>query len=316
MNDSAETRDAIMSRGYLFGGIVHPWRWVVSIAFALATDCFQGIDANAQAPAPLREVLVEVEGDRQQRGPLPQQNLFTPTAESLDQWVFNLPAEEASKNFDQLVQMEIERIDQICRLSPEQSQLLQLAGESEKQRIRRQLQLLHAKYADRQYEQHRVGAIYQNVKQLQSRVHRRPLSASSMLLRLLTSILDDEQAARWTAWEQDRQRARLRREISKAVARIDQHVPLRSEQRNALIRLLEAEVQLVAQPQDAENVVVAQMMTEAVLAQMNGVAPESFQAFLEPPQWEAMQEVFTPHRGQFQLLQQRRLLMERKEGER
>ncbi len=285
--------------------------WVAA-AVVLLVDLAHVRGVAAQETARFREVLVDVEGEWEQRSETQTDaNPFEATEKILDQWVFNQSPDQAHQNYDMLIRIEIERIDQVCGLTPDQERLLRLAGEGEKQRVRETLGSLHAKYAGRSYEQEKTQEIFQELQDVRTTVHRRPLAARSMLSKLLRSICDDEQAERWAAWKEDRRRVRRQREIRAAVATIEQQVPLRRDQRRSLMDLLEAKVRPVAEQQRQEARAAVRVMNDSIIPQMNAIPPEAFQAFLEPEQWEALQDIFLPHRGHLRSLQEQGLLLDR-----
>lgn len=270
--------------------------------------------ALAQRPtgktaAPQRPVLVEVTEQPGEPNPqAAQQHVFDLTPETLEQWVFNGGAEMGRRNYEALLELEIEQLDVACSLTDDQKRQLRLAGAGELQRVHEGLAQLHERYAGQRYDQDQVGVVFQEIQPLQRLIQRRTLDESSLPFKLLRTLLQPEQHLRLAAWMQHRQRVVLRRQIDQAMVAIEQQVPLRNDQRQALIALLQAKLQPIDQRRSLQH--FGMQGETLVLAQMNTLAPESLQAFLEPPQWEALRELFSQRRGFLQLLKQQNLLLQ------
>lgn len=254
-----------------------------------------------------RAVLVDIEEEGRQQNPqLDEGNHFQLTAEQLDYWVFNNTYEMARENHQALIKLEIAQLDATCGLTAEQQRLLQVAGAGELQRLTNFRAVLQARYADRTYDQNKLGEVYQELQPYQRQFQRRGLDSASLLLKLLPAILDEAQTARFAAWQQERQRVEQRAQIDAAIADIEQQVPLTIAQRERLIELFQTHTRPVA------TAAAAQHISPSIgrLAQLNDVSPEAFQAFLEPPQWEALQTVVLSRRGYLRMLRDQNLLLD------
>jgi hypothetical protein len=272
-------------------------------AIAQVTRARPGSAANV-SPAQ-RGVLVDIEEEVRVHGAGVAEHLMTLTSETIDQWIFNGPPDNARENYQSMINSEIQQIDAACTLSAEQKQMLQLAGAGELQNIREAVAMLHTQYAGRTFEQDKLGEVYQEFQKVQQHFLRRPLDSKSLLFKLVPTLLSPEQEELFAGWVDARQRMQLRGQIDAAVAVIEQRVPILHSQRQNLIELLESEILLVMPDADQFAFVIRQ---NAVLAQMNAIDGDKFLAFLNKAQWEAVQEVFLPHRSELRNLQQRGLI--------
>jgi hypothetical protein len=251
-----------------------------------------------------RAVLVDIEEEVREQNPLQERNQFQLTREQLDYWIFNNPYELARDNQRALVELEIVQLESVCELSPEQKRILQIAAAGELQRLVSVRKVLQSRYADRTYKQNKIGKVYQELQAYQKLLVRRSFDSKSLVLKSLPSILDPSQRARFAAWQEERQRAEQRAQIDAALAEIEKQVPLTIAQREQLIGLIESHTRPVAAP--AENNIQPGI---GRLAQLNGVSPELFQAFLQPPQWETLQTIILARRGLQRMLRDNQLLL-------
>ncbi len=287
------------------------WMLVTSIFTVLSaagSGLAQGprvISVNGQPPE-RRAVLVDIEEETRQQDPNHGGNQFQLTVEQLDYWIFNNSFEMAHENHQALIVLEIAQLDAACDLSAEQKQLLQLAGAGELQRQADIRTVLQARYAGRTYDQNKVGEVYQELQRYQSLLHRRSLDSKSYLLKLLPSILDPSQTARFEAWQEQRHRAEYRAQIVGAIADIEKQIPLTITQRERLFELFETQTRPVSAAAAAQHI----NPSVGRMAQLNDVPADAFQAFLQPPQWEILQTIFGAWRGYARVLREQNLLLD------
>jgi|GEM_PF-2176562 len=289
---------------------LHALLIVVLLIGQIAAD-----QALAQAPrsaamtglqAPRRAVLVDIEEEVRQQNPNQDGNHFELTAEQLDYWVFNNTYEMAHEHHQALIKLEIAQLDAACGLSAEQRQMLRIAGAGELQRLADVRTVLQARYAGRIYDQNKIGEVFQELQPYQRQFQRRGLDPESLLLKLLPSLLEKSQTANFSAWQAERQRAEQHRQIEAAIADIEQQVPLTIAQRGQLTELFQTHTRPVSPAAAAQHISAGL----GRLTQLNSVPAAEFEAFLAPPQWEALQAVFLPHRGYLRLLRDQNLLLD------
>ncbi len=243
-----------------------------------------------------RAVLVEVQDETAEQLAGRQVGQFVMTPEMLEQWAYGTTALAAGELHRSLVAMEISQLDSICGLSTEQKRVLNLAGAGEMQRIRESLLPLHAKFVGKTYEQDKMGKIFQEISQIQSKMplHRQPLDPSSLLFKLLATTLDDSQAERLSAWQADRSLARLKAQIAVTLAGLEQQIPLCDSQRQELTRLLEIHLK----PSDDQPLAANAMRrgVSTLLPQIAALDPEVFESVFDEAQLAQWETIVGPHR--------------------
>ncbi len=274
-------------------------------AYAQASRSVSGATMTG-LQTPRRAVLVDIEEEIRQQNPNQNGGHFEMTAEQLDHWVFENSYEMARQNHQTLIKLEIAQLDAACGLSPEQKRLLQLAGAGELQRFANIRTVLQARYAGRTYDQNKLGEVFQELQPYQALFQRRSLGSESLVIKLLPTLLDESQSERFSDWLEKRKLVEQRRQIDAAVALIEQQVPLTITQREQLVELFQSHTRPISA--DASERHISTGLGR--LAQLNDVPPAAFQAFLDPPQWEALQAVFLPQRGHMRWLKEQNLLLE------
>ena len=281
-----------------------------------------GVAPTPQAsprPAGLKEVLVDVADDRaveEQNRAVVQMEL---NDQILEQWAFGEPLEQSRTRFLQMVAQGIDGIDRVCELTPEQKRRLRLVAEAGRQQLEGRLRSVKTRYAGRKIEQNRLGEVHGLVSPMQAASRQNPLDPDSLLAKSLTSILTADQRSRWQAWELERERQSLRREIHAAIATIDLSLPMTDRQRRDLTRLLEAHVRPVAPPRpDVDQrpanpfgQILSMAPGQLALAQLNAIPVRETQAILRPEQWEVLQAIYRPLRGRWTMIESSGWLRER-----
>ena len=281
-----------------------------------------GVAPTPQAspePAGLKEVLVDVAddgADGEQNRAVGQMEL---NDQVLEQWAFGEPLEQSRTRFRRMVTQGIDGIDGVCELTPEQKRRLRLVAEAGRQQLEGRLRSVKTRYAGRKIEQNRLGEVHGLVSTIQAASRQNPLEPGSLLAKSLTSILTADQRSRWQAWELERERQSLRREIHAAIATIDLSLPMTDRQRRDLTRLLEAHVRPVAPPRpdvdqqeaNAFRQIESMPPGQLALAQFHAIPVRKIQAILRPEQLEVLQSMYRSLRPRWTTIENSGLLRER-----
>ena len=194
----------------------HPGLWL--LALVLPALFFAGMDTQAQ-----------VKMARQQW-----------TDDQFDQWVFQQQRDAAGarRRLDGFLTLGIEDIDRACRLTEIQKKKLQLAGKGDVQRFFDRYEAVKRKFQLMKDDEQKMQQIWRDISPLQTSLQAGLFHEGSLLVKSLSNTLSGEQSARYDAMAHERRAFHHRATVERAVAMLEQAIPLREAQRRELTALL------------------------------------------------------------------------------
>jgi hypothetical protein len=246
-----------------------------------------------QEPPSQRDVLVDIVDDVEvaklnlvaaRHEPLP----LLLTVEQLDEWLFDGPIEKAEKKYRDQVNLEIAQIVTACDASAEQKRLLEFAAAGDLQEILDGRLELQSRYVGYSYPWNQRNVLLDEVSVLRNQfkvlLGRSSFDAKSSVYRLHSTIFSPSQVEKFVELIRARKLYMIRNRIDVSIAKIEQEVPLRDSQREALAQLLEIRL-----PNGYEN-----GGPSWIISQLQFVAPEVFMGFLSGVQWKTLKSVYLP----------------------
>lgn len=186
--------------------IAHRWTSLLAVAFALAA------------------------------GRAPAQD-FTLTDQQFDMWLTNGTNSSVDQVNSQLT-MQIQAIDRVCHLQPDQEEKLQLAGRGDVARYQGRVEEMRKKLVGRTYDQNEMNEIWQQIQPLQQEFQAGILNDSSLFRKILLRTLEPTQVAEYEAAESTRCADHYAAKVRLYVAVIERSFPMTDSQRLALIKLM------------------------------------------------------------------------------
>lgn len=171
------------------------------------------------------------------------QNEFHMTEQQFDSWLTSgsnvrnqSPSEHLQANFE----MRLRDIDQLCKLSDEQRDRLQLAGAGDIARFERQVAAVRQELVGKTFDQGKIGEIYSNkIAPLNQAWQRGVFGDDSLFNKILATTLEAEQAETFDAAIEERRNRQHAVVLRVFVAKLERSVPMTAEQRTALLELLD-----------------------------------------------------------------------------
>jgi hypothetical protein len=272
--------------------MLRSWNWS-RLALVLATTCLLLTAPVCLLAQEDEEEPVVVEG-RNQR--------VMWTDETIDQWIFGSGrnAQQARKRLETQLTLRIDELDRACQLTEEQKKKLQLAGQGDIKRLYDDTAIIRQKFDKLRNDQNAINQIFQEIQPLQARISAGIFRAESFYQKSVLKILGAEQAAKMAQLDLDRRIFRYHANILLTLTVVDAGVPLRDEQRQKLIKLLQEETKPPKR--------FGQYDSYVVMLQMSKLPPEKIKAILDETQWKAMQGQFQQAKGLELYLQQNGIL--------
>jgi hypothetical protein len=162
------------------------------------------------------------------------------TDEHFDQWVFQQDrnAAGARKRLDWLLALGIDDIDRACRLTDAQKKKLHLAGKGDVQRFFDRYEAIKQKFQLVKNDEQKMQQIFHDISPLQTSLQAGLFQEDSLLVKSLSNTLTGEQFGRYEARARERRTFHHRAAIERAIAMLEQGMPLRDAQRRQLTALL------------------------------------------------------------------------------
>jgi hypothetical protein len=161
--------------------------------------------------------------------------------EQFEGWVFqdyNSGPGEARRKYDALLNLQVEEIDRVCRLTEEQKKKLQLIGRGDIKRLFDAFEKAKHRFKLLNNDVQRLQEIMKDVSPLQTMIQAGLFEGKSLFSRSLHHTLTAEQIVQYESVAQERRAFRHRAQIELAVDFLEQSVPLRDAQRRQVIDLL------------------------------------------------------------------------------
>ena len=264
--------------------------WIASAALWLpAVACAAPDDVEA-APA---EVVV-------------RQN-FGIDESNFDQWVFQGTgnADATRKRLKLQVNLQIDEIDRACSLTEPQKQKLLLAASGDTKRIFDQVEVLRQKFLAVKNDQNGFNQIWQEINPIQMKFAAGIFGETSFFAKTVRSTLTAEQAPQYKKIVDSRRRYRYRAAIEASLVTLQNSVPLRSDQHEALAQL----VLDSTQPPHT----FGQYGHYLVMYNLSQIPADRVKPLLDDRQWKLLNQQFNQFRGMKQWLIQNGMIP--KDGE-
>lgn len=256
----------------------------------------QVIEVQDQPAAVIQDdVVLQVDPDEQpQNGQV--QVAFEMPEQVFDQWVFqgNGTAASGRTKLDNHLKLRLEDIDRACRLTPAQKNKLQLAGRGDVKRLFDRLEEIRAKFMELRKDQNKIGQVFQDIQPLQTAFNSGAFGDGSFFRKSLKHTLDQEQFAKYEKEEAQRAQFHYHAKISLVVTMLEGGMPLRDEQRQQLIKLM--------QEKTTPPKKYGQYDYYVVLHKMWKLPEASLKSILTPSQWKTLNTQFNQARGMEQFL--------------
>jgi hypothetical protein len=162
------------------------------------------------------------------------------TDEMFDQWIFqqDRDAAGARKRLDWFLEARVEDIDRACSLTDEQKKKLQLAGRGDVKHFFDRYEVVKHKFQLVKNDEQKMQQIWQDISPLQTSLQAGLFHEDSLMAKSLHNVLTGAQSAKYDALARERRAFHHRATIERAVAMLEQSMPLRDAQRRGLIALL------------------------------------------------------------------------------
>ena len=229
----------------------------------------------------------------------PAQDQFDLNEQQFNQWLYgnSKPLHVASE-----LSAEIEGVDRVCSLSPEQKEKLKLAGRGDEVRFSERVDELRARLVGKSYEQNEINEIYQQIQPLAQEYRAGVLGKSSLFYKVLNGTLEPPQQEVFQRFQAERRAARHAARIRLYIAQLERGCPLTHEQRTALREILLQETRPASQASEYDAYVL--------MFQVSKIPEERFAELLDGFQLRVLKLQFQQGQGMEQFLKQQGLLPE------
>ena len=268
--------------------------WLKYLLPAAVLVAALGAPAAAQVRAarkvPIVEPAEDEDADDRVDVGVPQPVFVFPD-ENFDQWLFQdmNNAAGARSRLDAQLLMRLDDLAESCGLTEVQRQKLQLAGRGDIHRLFDQIEALRRRFQTVKSDQNRIGEILQAMQPLQVAMRTNLFGETSLFAKTLRSTLTTDQVERIDTADRERRMFRYRAVVALVVARIDDDLALRAEQRRRLEQLLLDETRPPAHFSQYDPMVV--------MVQAARLPEEKLQPLFEAPQWKSLKKQLDQARG-------------------
>lgn len=220
-----------------------------------------------------------------------ENNGFEIAEVNFDQWVFP-GVRNANLGREQIVtrmKLQISEIDRVCGLSEEQKRKLQLAGGGDTKRFFDEVEVVRRKFLEVRKDQNAFNNIWQEIQPLQAKMAAGLFGVSSLFAKTLRRTLSTEQGARYEAVENERRKYHYEAMVEAALAMLENSIPLRGEQHEALVKLL--------LEQTAPPAASGQQEYYYVMYRLATLPEEQVRPLVNDHQWDGLSQQFNQFRG-------------------
>jgi len=188
------------------------------------------------------------------------------------------------KQLEQQIDMRVERLSKVVALEPQQLRKVKLAAQGDVSRFYRDLENVQSELQGLDPKDPQdVQRGWIAVQPLHRRLSRGIIDELSLLERVLSTVLSPEQKQVYRDYLRERQEARYRAILRMTISDLEKTLPLTTQQRHAMITILEGKKFPRSTPSTLEPYV-----GYAMLARLSDSELESF---LDAPQRKVFQEL-------------------------
>lgn len=232
------------------------------------------------------------------------QNQFEVHESNFDQWVFGSgrTATQGKQRIETLLTLNIEDVDRTCKLAEAQRKKLLLAGRGDIKRYFDEVEVVRKEFLVVRKDQEKFNQIWQKIQPLQTKLATGIYTDESFFLKTVHSTLTSEQAAAYDKAQFERRKMRYFARIDHFVAMMENNLPMRDQQRQQLIKLLQEETRIPRKVGTYDFYVVQY--------QLANIPEEKLKPLFDKQQWQSMQQQIAQGRGMEQFLRTNKILPE------
>jgi len=209
-------------------------------------------------------------------------------------------ADQARIQMDTKLNLQLNELNRVCELSDAQSHKLKLAASMDIKRFFGSVAVIRKKVKAGKINQQEWQEIWQEIQPLRTRQQAGLFGDSSFFAKSIRKTLNPEQLVKYEVLVNERRRFRYRASIAVAIVNLQNTVPLRRAQQQAIIKMLLEETQ--------PPPVFGQYDQYLVMYQMARLPEEKFKPLFDEEQWKQLQVQFNQYRGMDQFLIQNGLI--------
>ncbi len=228
----------------------------------------------------------------------PVQNIFQLTPEQFDSWVFNgqVNGKQWEPQLKSQLNLRIEAVDHVCKLTEAQKQKLLLAGRYDIKRFADKYEILKQELQGTVYGQDKINEAYQQIQPLQQIWNAGIFGEKSLFHKVLPHVLDVEQTTKYEQEELKRRKFRYMAKVKLTLASLENSLPLTAQQRQELEKLIIAET---APPKR-----FGQYDSQVVLLQASKLSDEKFNKIFDKAQLKRFRQMLSQSKGMEHILMQ------------
>lgn len=229
------------------------------------------------------------------------QGEFNIDESNFDQWVFqgNGNAAAGKERLKARLNLQVAEIDRLCGLTSEQKEKLLLAARGDSKKFFDQVEEIRKKFLAVKNDQHAFNNIWQDIQPLQRQISIGLHGETSLFYKSLQRTLTSEQMRRYRDVQDDRRKYRYRASIEVVLTNLENSVPLKHSQHEALVKLILEET--------PTPIAFGQYDQYLIMHHLSKLEAK-VRPLLDDRQWKLMSTNFDQARGMEQFLIQQGLL--------
>ena len=198
-------------------------------------------------------------------------------------------AKQARAGLEKRLKLQIDELHRICELTDSQKQKLRLAASNDIRRFFNEFEALRKKYKSGKQDQQAWQNIWQEIQPLQTKMSSGLFGDNSFFAKSTRSVMTAEQLAKYEIAVRERRRLRYRASVEVVMETLENSVPLRDEQHDAIVKLLIEETKPPLAFGQHDQMVVAYNLAK--------IPEEKLKPVLDERQWRLMQVQINQGRG-------------------
>ena len=216
---------------------------------------------------------------------------FTVNESNFDQWMFQGVGNAGAgrERIKVRLNLQLDELDRVCGLTEAQKQKLALAALGDTKRFFDEVEEVRKKFLEVRNDQNAFQQIWKDIQPLQLKFAAGLFADKSFYAKTLHKTLNAEQAAKYRAVSDERRRFRYRASVEAAMAMLENAVPLRHEQHEALVGILLDKTQPPATFGSYDYYLV--------MYRLASLPEKDVRATLDDRQWKLMQQQFQQARA-------------------
>jgi hypothetical protein len=266
---------------------------VLAVTVMELSGSLRPAQAQPNRPAPLwgpRDLFAELDDEEiADRGARPE---LVMTGDQFEKWVFGRVggADRARSRLETRLAWEINRVDAVCRFTPEQRKKLEIAGQGD---IKRFFDRLGAVKADlgRKAGLLDARALLRELLPVRMQVEANVFVDGSIFVKTLKTTLTPEQLARYDTWTRDFYRLR----VQWVAFSLDVGTPMSSETRTRLATMIMSQTRPLRRYDGAYDF-------QAILYQASRIPEAKLRPIFDDAQWRVLQLHFDDAKKQGEFL--------------